>query len=405
MKAKRILYCEGNLDGTVGGSYYVLFDLVKSLDKSKYYPIVVFYKDNILVPQLQNSGIETHVLQRPESVVLGKRLRGRGGAGRIVFLALRPVQRGINFLKRIVIPAVRIARFLKARKVDLVNLNNSITRNHEWMLGAWFASVKCMTHEMGINRSFSLTSRFLGRRMQAVICVSNAVSGNMRKCGLNWPNIHTVHCGIDLTRYTRRVSDADLRERYRITPKSPVIGVVGNIKEWKGQETVVRAVALIKQQFPDIKCLLVGDNSPIDRYYKQRLDQICDSLDITENIIFCGFQKNVIDYMSIMDVVIHSSILPEPFGIVNLEAMSLKKPVVSTKIGGPAEIFGDGKSSILVNPGKPDELAAAVLDLLNDPSKAIAMGKAAYTRLSEEFTLDQNVARTVAIYDSILDGT
>ena len=61
---------EGNVDGTVGGSYYVLYDLVVNLDRGKYCPVVVFYFDNFLVTELRDRGIETYVCERAQPVIL-----------------------------------------------------------------------------------------------------------------------------------------------------------------------------------------------------------------------------------------------------------------------------------------------------------------------------------------------
>ena len=68
-----------------------------------------------------------------------------------------------------------------------------------------------------------------------------------------------------------------------------------------------------------------------------------------------------------MDVVVHSSIQPEPFGMVNLEAMFMKKPVVATNMGGPTEIFNDGEDGILIEPGNPVLLAQKISVLLDNP--------------------------------------
>ena len=397
-----IVYCEGNVDGTVGGSYYLLYDLVRSLDPSKYYPIVTFYTDNLLVPKLRDSGIETHVFHRPDPIILCQQKKNQGVFGKVAYLFTRPLQRILNIVNRLILPAIKISRFLKACKADMVNLNNSITRNHEWFLACKIVGVPCTTHEMGINENFSFMTRYWGRRTAAIFSLSNAITGNMRQKGCDWSHIYTIHCGIDLSRYQIKRTPEKIRSLYSIDKDDPVIGVVGNIKLWKGQETVIRAVALVIEHFPTLKCLLVGGSAQSDMPYHKRLEELCEDFNIKQHVIFTGFQPNPIDFMNTMDIVIHSSILPEPFGIVNLEAMSLKKPIISTKIGAPLEIFEDGISGYLVTPGKPDELARCIENLLSNREHAHSIGSAAYKRLKEKFTLDDNVRKTVAIYRHIL---
>lgn len=390
---KRILFLEGNTDGTVGGSYYLMYDLVRALDRDKFEPIVGFHTDNFLIPKLREAGIETIVFELPRSFSF--RLP-------ILDKLLSPIKKGINFLKFIVLHGFKLSRFLKRRKIDLVNLNNSIMRNHIWMVAAMISGTKCMTHEMGINNRFTLMSRFLGKRLKSIICLSYAIRDNMLRLGLNYPNITVIHCGINLERYQIKEQPSDLRKKYKIADGVPVIGVVGNIKFWKGQETIVRATALIKKHHPNIICILVGATSGPDMTYRRKLEDLTGELCITDNIIFAGFQTNPIDYMNMMDIVVHTSIAPEPFGIVTLEALSIAKPYISTTIGGPAEVIENGKSGLLVEPGKAELLADALQRFLVSPEYAKMCGENGYARLKEEFTFENNLNQTVAIYNRIL---
>jgi len=145
------------------------------------------------------------------------------------------------------------------------------------------------------------------------------------------------------------------------------------------------------KNFPGIRCLLVGAVTDSDREYREGLERVIREAGIGENVIFAGFQRNPIDYMRLMDVVVHTSVHAEPFGIVNLEAMSLSKPLISTTIGGPAEVVINGETGVLIDPGKPDLLAEAVARLLRDPAGAAEMGRLGHARLHAEFTLAQRL--------------
>jgi len=391
-KVKRILFLEGNPDGTIGGSYYLMYDLVRHLDKEKYYPIVGFHTDNILVPKLREFGIETYVIK--------KRKPFKFEAG-FLNQVLLPFKKLINVFTGLILPALDYARFLKEHRIDLINLNNSIVRNHAWMLAAKLTGIKCMTHEMGINKKYSFISRFLGKRLDAIVSLSYAISDAMKVCGIEYPNISVIHCGIDLERYKIERSKEELRTEYKIPKDAPIIGVVGNVKLWKGQETIVRAMQLLKQKYNNLRCILVGDTSEVDRGYKDMLIRLCEEMDIRENVIFAGFQRNVIDFMNLMDIVVHTSIEPEPFGIVTLEAMNCKKPLVSTTIGGPAEVVINGETGLLVQPGEPGALFEAVDSLLSDKEKAERFAQAGYERLQNNFTLEKNIKETMQVYDKI----
>ena len=174
----------------------------------------------------------------------------------------------------------------------------------------------------------------------------------MKKCGVDLPNVTVIHCGIDVSRYRMVETPEHLRRKHAIPPSAPVIGVVGNLRQWKGQETIVRATAILRDRYPELRCVLAGGQTPADRPYVERLQAIAAELGIVPNVIFAGFQKNAIDYMRMMDVVAHTSTSPEPFGIVTLEAMSIGKPLVSTTIGGRRKWCRTAPSrEIIVNPG------------------------------------------------------
>lgn len=389
---RRIFFLEGNRDGTVGGSYHLMYDLIRALDREQYMPVAGFHVDNLVADRLRRDGVETHIFEFPQPFTIG-----------VDYLdgVLAPVRKGVNFFKRFMLPALRYARFLRSHQIDLVNLNNSINRNFSWMLAAMISRTKCMTHEMGINDSFPFAARFFGKRLESIVCLSHAIHDNMIKKGVGYPQSEVIHCGIDLSRYRIKATPAQLRERHSIGSKDPVIGVVGNIKYWKGQDTIVRATGIIKEKYPNIRCLLVGDCSPSDLTYKAGLLEVCKRMSIADNVLFTGFQENAIDYMNLMDIVVHTSVLPEPFGIVTLEAMSLAKPLVSTDIGGPTEVVVDGETGLLVTPGQPERLAAALLSLLSHMDKARQMGLAGKDRLQKEFAFEKSMERTMRVYDRI----
>lgn len=389
---KRILFVESNRDGTVGGSYFLLLDLIRGLDRSRYEPIVGFHRENYLMDQFRAAGAEVVLFDNLKPVDFGA-LNG----------VLNPLKRLGNLYVGLYAQARVHAKYLREKRIDLVNLNNSMTRNHAWMLAARQVGIPCITHEMGINQSYSFLSKYFGRRLDRIISLSHAICKAMKDNGdVDFPNIQVIHCGIDLTRYQIKETPAQLRQKHNIPEGVPVIGVVGNIREWKGQETLVRATAILKKKYPDIRCVLVGDRGTGPSEYGERLDRIEKELGLTGNIVHAGFQRNAIDYMELMDVVTHTSIHPEPFGIVTLEAMSRSKPLVSTTIGGPAEVVVNGESGLLVDPGKPDDLAAAVDRFLSDPEFARLTGKRGYERMATHFSMKQSIEKTMAVYAEIL---
>ena len=397
----RILFCENNIDGTVGGSYYSLLYLVKGLDRARFEPIVLFYTEHSLLPAFREAGIETLVWTRAKPVTFGARLGDR-------LPPLRPpamiLQKAANMGRGFMLPALERASFIRKRGIDLVHLNNTILFNHDWMLAARLTRTPCVTHERGINERYPPLARFFGRGLDAVICISEAVRTNMRERGADFGNLVTILNGLDPNAMRFEVPPEQIRARYGIQPDAAVIVMLGNIKAWKGQETLVRAIARVRDAYPAVKCLLVGGTSPSERDYETTLRALVSSLGVQDEIVFTGFQQNVGDFIRASDVVAHASIEPEPFGRVILEAMACRKPVIGSRAGAIPEIIVEGETGVTFPPGDDAALARAIVSVIGDRARARQMGDKGFERLSREFHIRQNVESTVRLYDRLLSA-
>ena len=395
----RVVYCEQNTDGTVGGSYYSLLYLVEGLNPTRYRPTVVFYTEHRLLSAFREAGIETLVWAKPLpfsfASSLPRWLRGVGAP-------LLVLQKGLNLFRTFLVPALVKARYLRAQRVALVHLNNSISRNHDWMLAARIAGCRCVTHERGINDSYPFLARYLGRRLDAVICISEAVRQNLRERGADFANLITIFNGLDPTMMRLRVPASELRRLHGIPPEAPIVVMIGNIKGWKGQDTLIRAIDSVRQTVSDVCCILVGATSSADAAYEQHLRALSASLGLEQRVIFAGSHDAVADYLILASVVVHASVLPEPFGRVLLEAMACRRAVVAANAGGVPEIVKDGETGLLFPPGDSGRLSTALLTLLTDPVEARRLGENGYTRLMSRFRVMHNVEATEKLYESIL---
>jgi glycosyltransferase involved in cell wall biosynthesis len=193
-----------------------------------------------------------------------------------------------------------------------------------------------------------------------------------------------------------------LRAAFGIDRDAVVIGMLGNIKLWKGQDTLIRAIARVREKFPLVRCVLVGDTSPYDREYAQSLHELVVSLGLDKHIVFTGFQANVADFLLMFDVVVHASVLPEPFGRVILEAMACRKPVIGSRAGAIPEIVEEGKTGLTFPPGDSERLAEAIVELIGDPQRIRHLGDNGFTRLVNEFHIARNVEATQRLYERML---
>ena len=385
----RILYCESSADGTIGGSHYCLLYLVEHLDRAQYEPMVVFYETHPLLPRFQ-AAAKTIVHPQDSPVVWG----GTNGFTRLL-------RRGVNFLKFLG-TVVRHVAFLRRHRVALVHLNNSITRHQDWMLAASLAGVPCVVHERGLNTEYTARDRAYARRVSLIIPMSAWIRDHMVERGVPGDNIRIMYDGLDPEKVKVTTDATRLREQWNVCTSARVVGIVGNIRAWKGQETVVRAVIEVAKHHPDVVCFFVGAATRGDDAYLTNLQAMVAEAGIERNVRFTGYQKEVPSLMNLMEFVIHASVAPEPFGMVVLEAMAQRKAVIGSRAGGPVEMIVEGETGLTFPPGDAQTLAARMGELLADPERSRRMGEAGYKRLLQEFTMAKYMDEIHAAYKAIL---
>ena len=220
--------------------------------------------------------------------------------------------------------------------------------------------------------------------------------------GVSPDNIRVLYDGLDPGRLKVVRNPAEVRREWNVGPDQPVIGIVGNVRVWKGQEVVVRAMVEVAKQRPDVVGFFVGAATADDKPYEDRLKAIIREAGIEANVRFTGYQSQVPDFVNMMSIVIHASIDPEPFGMVVLEGMAMRKPVIGSGAGGVIEMVIEGVTGFKFPPGDPHVLAARVLDLLNDPERSRQMGEAGYQRVLKDFPLDRYADEVQGCYDVAL---
>lgn len=390
---KKILYLEHNVDGTVGGSHFCLLEICRSIDRKKYQPVVCFFQENSLIAEFRQTGAEVVIRSAMKPFRFSQKYFGR---------LSRLFQAFANIVMRLLFRTTGWYHFLRKKNIDLVHINNACGYDHDLILAAWIRRIPCVVHERGIQTSLPPATQFFSRGIDRIITISDAVNRNLVGKGINREKLIRIDDSIDPSRLAQEIPEAELRTKWGIAEGAPVIGIVGNIKQWKGQETLVRALARLKKPFPGLRCFLIGSVS--DMAYKKRLDDIIDEFSLRETVIFTGYQKRPSDLIALFDVFIHTSIAPEPFGIVILEAMGKGKPVIATNIGGPLEIVVDGETGFLTQPGDENNLAEKIAFLLNNPETQSRMGLQGKKRMREKYSIKSNIMRIELLYSELLGG-
>jgi glycosyltransferase involved in cell wall biosynthesis len=164
-------------------------------------------------------------------------------------------------------------------------------------------------------------------------------------------------------------------------PSGPLAGVFSRLAPWKGQHVVLRALC----ELPGVQCLIAGDALFGEDAYAESLQKLTRSLGIADRVLFLGQRSDVPELMRAADIVIHPSVLPEPFGTTLLEAMMIGTPIVATDTGGSAEVLADGEAGILVPPGDSAALAAAIRAIIAKPEEFETRVQHAKVRVRQNF--------------------
>ncbi len=166
----------------------------------------------------------------------------------------------------------------------------------------------------------------------------------------------------------------------------PIVGLVGRLEPWKGQDRLLAAQALLRDRGHELHTLLVGgDAYDISPQYARSLPGLVRRLGLTSAVTLTGQVPDAAPYIERMDVLVNAS-EGEPFGIVLLEGMARGVPVVAVDAGGPAEIVEHRRSGLLARSGDPEALADVLQPLLMSPDLRHAIGQAGRARFEREFT-------------------
>lgn len=227
---------------------------------------------------------------------------------------------------------------------------------------------------------------------------SNFVAREQQK-KVRYP-VRAAALAADITRFEAAsgLSIPKLKQRFGFDSGRPLIGIVGRLQRWKGMHVFAEAMAKVIAVKPECQGVIVGGPHDLEPEYGDWLNHRIEELGLAGKVVLAGAQQNVPEWMQAMDIFVHASDR-EPFGIVVVEAMSLAKPVIATRPGGPEEIVQDQENGRLVPANDPAALAEAMLSYLSDPSLAARFGSAARQR-ALTFTPDRFAQRVLDVLES-----
>jgi glycosyltransferase involved in cell wall biosynthesis len=248
---------------------------------------------------------------------------------------------------------------------------------------------------------------FLAKLCDGFVAVSKAMNLGLQNSGVPAARIKTIYNGLDVADYAPRPDRSHLlRGQFGLDDKVKLIGLVATISEAKGHHVVIEAARLLRDEFPVAarwRFIFVGEvfeNSALGAAYQARLERQIQKDGLQDRVLFAGKHKNMRDVYLDLDIVLNSSIEPEPLGTTIYEAMAMGKPVIASHLGGSSEIVDEGRAGFLVPPANSRELATLLTKILQgqiDLAPIVAAGRARVEAcFNLRSTVDQYLSHFVA---------
>ncbi len=379
-----ILYV--NHTGEIGGAEVSLLLLLKNLDRALYEPIAVCPLRGSLARELGKISVTFEEINFHR-----------------VRRTLNPVKLLIStfFFFRHMLRIFQIVRNQNIKLVHANSLKSAIISG----LSARLANVPVVWHvrdflPVGFFRQLLIRLAYL---LANQVIVNSKAVGKIFKYGEENSSvkIKVIHNCIDSDLYNPNINGNVLRRELDIGTDIALIGFVGRVHPEKGIEYLIRAVRGVVKVVPEVKFLIVGGTDPTEKEYQERMRDLSTELDLADKILFLGYRKEVVKIIAALDILVLPS-LREPFGLVSLEAMAMKKPVVTTNTGGSPEVIIDGKTGLLVSPRDSCALSSAIIKLLKDKELAKRMGAAGRKRVMNFFSVESTIFSVQEMYNKIL---
>lgn len=282
-----------------------------------------------------------------------------------------------------IFPALKLAKFIDANEIDIVHFH--WTRD---MITAVLAKVLSkrklklvQSRHMGMTRfKDDFYHKWLYKNIDMIHAVTKLVQSQLEKFIPEdvRPKIEMVYLGTDVDVHVDLQEVQKLRDQYALDDAF-VVGIIGRIEKPKGQYKVIEAIAKLKDK--NIKALIVG--APMQEDYLKELKQIVQNFGIKDKVIFTGFTKQVNEHMKLFDVNVLAT-ENETFGLVVIEAMANKVPMIATAKGGPLEIIEDGKDGLLFD-GSIKDLVRKITLLYENKSLRSELSVQGFEKVSQSF--------------------
>ena len=361
--------------GELGGAETALLDMLAAIREARpNWTLAMIAASSGPLIARASAHADVMALPFPESLARLGEWGTRGSATTRFRLALRLLAASAPAMSY----SRRLQRHLLDFHPDIIHSNG--LKMHLLGARARPAGAKLVWHLHDYPAARRLTARLLASQVQrcdAMLANSESVAAETRQgFGAAVP-VHAMYNSIDLGRFAPDGPRVDLDALAGLPPLAPGgirVGLVGTFARWKGHQVFLDALARLRGRV-NVRGYIVGDSiyhTDASQYSRQQLQSQAEALGLGDAVGFTGKVDDVSGVLRSLDIAVHASIEPEPFGLVIAEAMACGRPVVVSRAGGAAEIAQGG--AVFHDPGNSAQLADCLRELASDPARRAALG-------------------------------
>lgn len=384
---KRILYLHAGAE--MYGADKVLLELIKGLDSKAFEAHVILPNDGILVKALKQVGAKVKVIDYP--ILRRKYFNPKG-----IFEYFTSYN---HYSKK-------IADYAKENKIDLIHNNTTAVLEGIYLKRKLRIPLIWHVHEIIVKpKAISdFINILMGRYADKVITVSEAVANHVKKSSfIKEDQVQVIYNGVDNAIY-HPMQAKPIREKFKIAVDATVIGMVGRVNAWKGQNDFLDAIIPILEKNPKAVAFMAGSAFEGEEWRVQELDARIASLPVAEQIKRIDYYANTNELYNMFDIFVLPSTNPDPLPTVVLEAMACGKPIVGYRHGGVCEMVEEDINGLLAKPNDSEALSRLIQNLIDNLEKISEFGQASMKRQKEMFSLESYVKNFSYIYIELLKG-
>lgn len=370
------------------GADKVMLDLIKNLDKTKYSPYVILPEDGMLADKLRNISVKIDIVPYP---VLRRKYFNVSGVLKYIVMYFK-------YSKQLV-------KLAKKEQIDIIHNNTSAVLEGCYVSKILNIPLVWVVHEIIIKPKliFNIICKIIAHYSTETIVVSNAVKNHLLSSGYFKKNkIKVIHNGVDSSIFNPNTNCNYLYSEWNIPNTAKVIGMIGRVNSWKGQEDFLIATNKVLENNKNVYTIIVGGVFVGEEKYKNILLESINKSPFKDRIIYSDYRNDTEAIHKLFDIFVLPSINPDPLPTVVLEAMATGKPIVGYAHGGVCEMVKNGVNGLLVEPRNPDLLANAINKLLQNKKLCKQMGKKSLERFNNNFSMTRYVNNYSKEYAKII---